>query len=509
MQGALKKLRGLRAPRLPLPTREQVTRAFALLFRMLLWLPMRTVCVFFGTYKSGNPDVHRAGLVADLNAFALASAVILLVTSRATFQKAEDGVKHYAWANLLQDTPGVACASLNQQPFSGYISQRMHFHCNYTAGGEGRRRMGWPVDASNKDQVLTILHALDECKAFSMGMHFVYNDSRVCYAPADARQSIYKGCIDSAEPSSLEFDQGLDSWASLDLITPKKLSTQVSAAGKSCTEGLAAGALASALNKSKCYSPSGSIRRGEFPNDLGFPQGMEILRWLDRFGKGIYLGVNCTTTLRTPSPGLQNCINSSPQLAQAKGLWSKEFTRDFSEPSNKSSFQLKGREQGAFCPASGVLDMTFSFPSSYRCSNGAQSTNLSILNNEIAAVEGIRYFAYFRCLSFDELFGVYVGTVGVLMGVALASIVVYVTKVARPMCLADRRDWSLDAVQQNAGVTHPMADEGRHVREKKLVDVILRCAAACAVGAMLGMVLYVPWQGFRDHDRHAHVCNPP
>ena len=183
---------------------------------------------------------------------------------------------------------------------------------------------------------------------------------------------------------------------------------------------------------------------------------MEIVRWLDRFGKGIYLGVNCDSSLRNASRDLQHCLNSSQQLGDAMGAWTSDF-RDDAIPVDRSSFQLKGDKPGAFCPATGTLEIYFFTPLAYRCNNGVQSANVSLLNDEVAALKGIRSFAYFRCMSYDELFGVYVGTVGVLMSVALATSALYVTDVARPLLLAGREAWSWDGAQQSAGITDPEA----------------------------------------------------
>ena len=74
----------------------QATSALAVLLYALALLPLRLLRVFVGTYTSRNEDVRRAGLVADVNALALAVAVVLLLTSRGTFNNAEDTIKHQA-----------------------------------------------------------------------------------------------------------------------------------------------------------------------------------------------------------------------------------------------------------------------------------------------------------------------------------------------------------------------------------------------------------------------------
>ena len=472
----------------------------------LVMLPLRLLRVFVGTYLSRNEDVRRAGLVADVNALALAVAVILLLTSRATFNQAEETIKHQAWANLLQDSPGAACASLNQQPFVGHISQSIHFTCTNDPYQRTPSTARWTyaMDAKNMKQVVGVLRALDECKVFSMGMQYIYTDRSVCYKFANTSGSV-SSVIEASQTGSLELVQNITGWDRLDVITPEDTYSPASAgeAGESCLEDYSTHARA--VNGT-CYSPAAPFGNPGFPSDLGFPRGMQIVRWLDRFGKGIFLGVKCGSSLHNPSPGLQRCINSSAQLSAVAGPWTPEFWAD-PRPRDPRNYSLHGHEHGAFCPANSTLGVVLYRPSLYQCSNGAQGSQVRLLNDEMAALTGVRYFAYFRCLSYDELFGVYVGTVGVLMSVALATGALYITDVARPMLLAGHEAWLWDVVLQSAGAIGPEVGERRCERAKTLFEVILRCVASCALGSSLGMILiYVPWQVFLSN--HAHTCNP-
>ena len=472
----------------------------------LVTLPLRLLRVFVGTYLSRNEDVRRAGLVADVNALALAAAVILLLTSRNTFNYAEEAIKHQAWTNLLQDSPGAACASLNQQPFVGHISQSIHFTCQNDPYQRTPSTLRWSyaMDASNMKQVVGVLRALDECKVFSMGMQYIYTDRCVTYTFANSSGSV-SSVIEASQAGTLELVQNITGWDRLDVITPEDTFSPASAgtAGENCLEDYSANARAA---NGTCYSPATPFGNPGFPSDLGFPRGMQIVRWLDRFGKGIYLGVRCGSSLYAPSPELQRCINSSAQLSAVAGPWTPEFWAD-PRPRDPRNYSLHGHEHGAFCPAESTLGVVLFGPSLYQCSNGAQSSQVRVLNEEMAAVEGVRYFAYLRCLSYDELFGVYVGTVGVLMSVALATGALYITDVARPMLLAGREAWSWDFALQRAGTTGPEVGERCCERAKTVLEVVLRCAAGCAVGSALGMCLiYVPWRVFSDN--HAHICNP-
>ena len=479
----------------------KATKAIATLLRALTWLPLRLLRVFLGTYASSNEDVRRAGLVADVNAMALAVAAILLLTSRATFQKAEDTVKNQAWANLLRDNPSAACATLNQQPFVGRTLPKFHFVWLRPEAVGFSEYHTVPVNGSDRRQVLGVLRALSDCKAFSMGISTVYRNSEVCYAAADEHHSMDR-IINSTEGPYMDDT----SWASLDVITPEDLYNTTGAtrspAGVSCMEGSSAGVLNQTLVEGACYNPSPPVGDPDFPGDLGFPQGMQIVRWVDRFGKGIYLGVSCNSTLAEPSPELQRCINTSAQLANVRAAWT-----DFAHSQPPVMVPLKGSEQGAFCPANRTLEIAFYPPSPYRCRYGAQLSNLSLLNDEVDALKGIPQFAYFQCLSYDELFGVYVGTVGVLMTVAMATTALYVTDVARPMLLAGCGAWSWDAAAQSIEKTDQTVCERRCMHVIKVVDVVLRCTAGCAAGSALGMLfMYAPWLIFLNHQ--AQACKP-
>ena len=481
-------------------------RTLATLLCALVMLPLRLLRVFVGTYLSRNEDVRRAGLVADVNALALAVAVILLLTSRGTFQDAEDTIKHQAWANMLQDSPGAACASLNQQPFVGRISQSIHFTCTNDPYQRTPSTPRWTyaMDASNMKQVVGVLRALDECKVFSMGMQYIYKDRCVRYNFANASGSV-SSVIEASQTGTLELVQNITSWDRLDVVTPEDTYDKASAgaAGVLCLEDYSTNALA---NNGTCFNPAAPFGSPGFPRGLGFPRGMQIVRWLDRFGQGIFLGVKCGSSLHEPSPELRRCINSSAQLSAVAGPWTPEFWAD-PRPRDPRNYSLHGHEHGAFCPANSTLGVNLFRPSLYQCSNGAQSTQVRLLNDEMAALEGVRYFAYFRCLSYDELFGVYVGTVGVLMSVALATGALYVTDVARPMLLAGRGDWSWDFVVQSAGASGPEVGKRGCERAKTVFEVILRCIAGCIVGTALGMCLiYLPWRVFLD--QHGRTCNP-
>ena len=180
----LERLRSLR-----LPTIEDATVACMSLMRVLLWLPARMLYVILGTYMSDNPDVRKAGLVADINALALAVAVILLLTSRATFNQAEQTISLQGWGNLIQFGPSRAsvCASLNQKPFAGKIFSDINFRCEDARHGTALPAQKTTLNANNTQQVLHFLRSMHEdCHAFAMAVEYnIHLSSAVCYTPED------------------------------------------------------------------------------------------------------------------------------------------------------------------------------------------------------------------------------------------------------------------------------------------------------------------------------------
>ena len=473
LKGALERLRSL-----PLPTREDFTIAFVSLMRVLLWLPGRLLHVFLGTYMSRNSDVRRAALVADINAWGLAVAVILLLTSRATFNQAEETIKHRAWANLILDSSGDACATLNQNPFMGSNSSHFHFYCEDARHGNGPHVTGrttLPLNASNQNQVMAFLKGIHEdCDAFSMAIEYTAKHTAVCY-----EGNISKVLFHEGEVHEFAEGQGVYRWKSLDWVHPTDRSA--------CANSFEAGRLQTAIDDGACFFPGNASKdTAMFPNDLGFPLGMDVVRWLDEVNKGIFLGVKCNGQDDAGRSALVHCISSSETVHNATGQW---------EAGGSTNATLKGPQEGAFCAPNGTLSLR-SFPVPYRCSDGAQSSSIHMLNDESDALKAVQRFAYFRCLSYDELYAVYVGIIGVLIAVSLTTTTLFFTDVARPMFIAGREDWSWDMSRQRIGVE----DSVRHyTREKNMLDVFLRCAAALAVGSVLGMgCVYAPWRAFLD-----------
>ena len=253
----------------------------------------------------------------------------------------------------------------------------------------------------------------------------------------------------------------------------------------SCADSFARDELQHAIGNATCYDPA---LASSFPKALGFHQGMQVVRWQDNIGRHLCLGVKCGSSLQEPSVELQTCINGSETLHAARNQWSV---------GGRDDVPLKGHEEFAFCAPDGTLSLVSFKTFGYRCSSGAQSDRLLFLTAEVNALKGIRKFAYFRCLSCDELFGVYVGAIGVLITVAIATTTLCFTDVARPLLQVRNGDWSLGTLMQSACEAETANRSQLHTRKRLALDVVLRCAAALALGSALGMgFFYVPWQVF-------------
>lgn len=447
--------------------------------------------VLLGTYMSHNEDVRRAGLIADSNALALAVAVILLLTSRSTFNQATDSIKLEAWANLILDSPGDACASLNQRPFAGNTTYQIHFHCEDGRPGPGSKpgRTSLPLNASNQRQVMPFLKGMhDDCEAFAMAMVLNYTDGHttMCYAP---EEDIWELLIDEEGRHTNAEAEGIYRWKRLDWISPSTIST--------CEESFGAIDLQLAVNHSTCYYPANASRG--IANNMGFPQGMGMVRWLDEVNKGLFLGLKCNSSMWQNKAKFDNCICSSKTVHSARGQWEV----------NGSDAPLLGVEKGSFCAPDGKLRLQAWPRYPYRCSNGAQSSSIQVLADEREALSAGQRFFYFRCLTYDELYAVYVGIIGVLIAVALTTTTLFFTDVARPMVLAGKMAWAWDFKGDSADEVSSEDTDGleQYVLEGNTLDVVLRCAAACVVGSVLGIgCMYVPWRVALETNQ-GQACN--
>ena len=98
---------------------------------------------------------------------------------------------------------------------------------------------------------------------------------------------------------------------------------------------------------------------------------------------------------------------------------------------------------------------------------------MRVLKDEIDALKAVQKYPYFRCVSYDELFAVYVGIIGVLIAIALTTTTLFITEVARPMLLAGRGSWSWDDPESSIGNMGSEDNERPYVREQNILDVVL------------------------------------
>ena len=90
---------------------------------------------------------------------------------------------------------------------------------------------------------------------------------------------------------------------------------------------------------------------------------------------------------------------------------------------------------------------------------------MRVLKDEVDALKAVQKYPYFRCVTYDELFAVYVGILGVLIAIALTTTALFITDVARPMLLAGRESWSWDNLKSSNGDMCSEDSERRYVRE--------------------------------------------
>ena len=296
----------------------------------------------------------------------------------------------------------------------------------------------------------------EDCGAFAMAIRLNYTggNTELCYASHDDIGEIL--LAEEGRHADAE-TQDKNRWKRLDWIFPGNTSNDV------CAEGSKAEHLQSANFSGSCYLVNASKDLAEFPERMGFPQGMGMLRWLDEVNKGLYLGLTCDNSMWSNRERFYECISSSKMVHDAYGQW---------EP--KGNGTLVGDiMNGSFCaPApEGQLRLQTWPRYPYRCVDGAQSSSHQALEGERNDLKALLKFSYFRCVSYDELFAVYVAIIGMLIAVAMTTTTLFFTEVACPLL----------------------------ERKVSVPEVIFRCAAAAFVGVVLGLTfIYIPWQDIRD-----------
>ena len=148
--------------------------------------------------------------------------------------------------------------------------------------------------------------------------------------------------------------------------------------------------------------------------------------------------------------------------------------------------------------------------------NGAEVDKLFILNAEITAARQQHKTSYFTCLSYDVLFGVMIGIIGVAVAVCLSTFVLLWSDVVTPLWQAGRDSWSggggvgltdskLSADHDSSpaacfkcgvGMWAPNGRSGpdRTCRLGLVIDITLRLLGSTLVGVGVStLVVYVSW----------------
>ena len=479
----------------------------------------RIVRVYLGTYRSKKKEVQRAGLVADLNAIVLAAAVILLLTSRQAFHEAEKATDDLVWHTLLSDSLLAACATLSRTNSHHIAGRNLTLVCSKVQEGQ-RVDSRHPIDVSNMTQLMPVLRVLDGCGAFEYALGNIFNNTP-CYWKASGASDLFQRIMDLAKvhppvSANIQFTRA----------------TYISGCDQFGQElPLRQPWIPDLCGGTKNFTSTGIPLEGNF-----------FVRWVDNWNRGMYLGLR-------PHCAWNKCFDSMES-------W-KNVTFKVQFGDKDVSVRQNGPDD--FCPPDGNMDLGFGALQSYHCIRGVEIGSMDMLNNEMTLIKGDAHvkFAYFWCLSYDELFGVYVGIFGFFFTVLFTTAVVLCADVCGPMLRAGGKSWSgkasvadgHDAVAgdaeaghcvQGALPAHPTAagtprrggaftgaghgealgEEGDNAQQRQLLlnflhahapnpnpsrqvnwsdvlDVVLRVLASIVLGtAITVLIIYLPMLGF-------------
>ena len=452
-------------------------------------LARRAVQVFMGMYQSDTWEVRRAGAVADLNAAVLAAAVILLWTSRDVFNDAQNSLSRQAWLNQLSDKPVMACNTFGQGRFNGTLYKDFTFNCDPAAGspqGDAKAHQ-FDIDIptnpqGNVGQVLKILGAYNVCKAFSMAYRVERLGDNVQIFRHLGNESIATALAIVTNESLSRPKTARDNTYYLDKIVPvgacKSQPSDRSAQKKGRDNFL--------LSAGPCT---------DLPEE--FPPNTTILRFLTMDSNvGLLLNYHCD------SLGVDMCLSNS-------SVW------------QGLSVDGIGRMRGpdTFCPLQRTLRITWATHESYLCAEGFDVSQRDSFDTQKARVDGLKLiykFAYFYpCLSYDELFGLYIALASVFVAVVLGTGVLLFTDIVCPLLKFGHESWratlpplpvlpaSANAVssespgggikdQVHADGTAGAAERGFQVWQgkyfcKDIVEVVLRCTVSTVLGTILAV----------------------
>ena len=435
---------------------------------LAVWFHIRVGMV---TYWSRNPKVKQAGLVADLNAVVLAAAVILLITSRNTFMHAEKSTLSKGWENLLQDNLTAACTTLKHVAYAGDARQGIAIGCQSQPGCfRSKCFKRAQIDVRNKTHLVPVLRIMETCNAFSMVLdNLEYHRTQPCRVVSETTAQV----IDRLE-IYME-DHAVMSASLLRVYSSKRTFVDAENKTVNCTTypsfsktlGQQPPEFKSTFEQSVCTPGS----------PAGFSSDMSILRWLDSDNnKGVYFG-------------LSECDNAEVRACVIRTLRSAENS-NLMATINTDVRIVRGHGNGSFCPEDHNMSVIFGTKSPYRCTDGVETGSIDALSHQVTAVRGYgqELFVFYRCLSFDELFGVYVGIVGLFLAVCLATVVVFCSKVISPMYQAGGHTWFARR-QASYSCKHRAFD---------VADIILRCLWSFGLGAAVSSAVVLVLKNVED-----------
>ena len=241
----------------------------------------------------------------------------------------------------------------------------------------------------------------------------------------------------------------------------------------------------------------------------GVPGNTRTLRYLTiNSYVGLFLNFKCR------HDEAEICFNRS-------GLW-QNYT--FEVPG-----KMRGDQGGAFCPLNGTLSIVWPNYEPYHCAEGFDiSQSLSAQKDKVDGLRLVYKFAYFHpCLTYEELFGLYIALAGVFATVLLGTCVLLFTDIVCPMLKCVRESWTasfppLPRMHASTAVVSPgspgggiqslfrgvagAAKQGFRVWQgsgccKDLVDIVLRCTASLVLGTAVSVVcVLAPWHALQRYE---------
>ena len=480
---------GLRMVRVTIPS---LLKMLAYLLGLAGGLAARAGQVFVGTYRSPTWEVRRAGAVADLNAAVFAAAVILLATSRHAFTDAQVSTSCQAWLTQLAEYPKDACNTFNREPYHGVLFHGITFHCDVPRGPGKTSSHKDGVLERNVSGIMQVLKALElynNCGAFAMAYRVQrYPVQLILHTGQAGVASALKLVADDIPKQPQN-----DTMYYLDVIKPLDScdAHPHSGAGKSSEPG----------TDVQCAVPC-----------AGSAAPAQILRYLTSSSDGgLFVYFNCNQS------GVDACFN---QKAEWRSI-------DFPDPVGQAD---------AFCPVPGNASIMWSSDHSehYHCADGFDvSQNLNLQKDKVDGLKLVYKFVYFHpCLSYDELFGVYIAIVGVFVTACLGTMVLLVTDIVCPMLKWGSQAWTplppaVPGMHASATLGCPerlaedrvhasgmagAAEQGFQVGQgslccKDVVDILLRCTVSAILGTLVGVVcVLLPWWLALRYKNWSHVC---